>query len=244
MMEPWMVIALLAAAGIGVAIGFAWGRSQEDAREKQKQAEEELKNYKGQVAEHFGKTAELFDKLTHDYREVYEHLAQSSENLCGDQVPRITADVPQGKLLAEDDKPDIGAAVQVEPVEVEVAEVVADEVKNDIAEQAEPQPDVTAEQEESVAEADKADEADAEPEKKPKKVTSGSTKRARKPSAPKKKSAAARKKSAPAKKKTAEKDYPSSWKSPVMAPPAAEAVDPDIMADDDDAETSDQPVDR
>ena len=213
MMEPWMVIALLAAAGVGVAIGFAWGRSQEDAREKQKQAEEELKNYKGQVAEHFGKTAELFDKLTHDYREVYEHLAQSSENLCGDQVPRITADVPQGKLLAEDDKSDIGAAVRVEPVEAEVAEVVADEVKVDIAEEVEPQPDSPAEQEVPAA------EADAGPEKKPKKASSGSDRRARKPSATKKKSTASKKKSAPAKKKTAEKDYSSSWKSPVMAPP-------------------------
>lgn len=102
MLEPWMVIALLAVAAISVAIGYSIGRSQNDGKEKLKQAEEELTQYKEQVAQHFGKTAELFDKLTHDYRDVYEHLAQSSENLCGDQVPRISADVPDGKLLASD----------------------------------------------------------------------------------------------------------------------------------------------
>ncbi len=239
MMEPWMVIALLAAAAVGIAIGFAWGRSQDDAREKQKQAEEELKNYKGQVAEHFGKTAELFDKLTHDYREVYEHLAQSSENLCGDQVPRITADVPQGKLLAEDDKPDIGAAVHIETVEVEAIPVAPDEIKNDIAEEVEPQPEMPATNEEPALEAEKASDTDsAEPEQESQKASSKPAKKTRKSSTTKKKSTPAKKKSA------AEKDYSSSWKSPVVAPPAAEAVDPDIMADDDEAASSDQPVDR
>ena len=216
MLEPWIVFVLLAIAGIGIAIGYAIGRSQNDSREKQKKAEEELEQYKGQVAEHFGKTAELFDKLTHDYREVYEHLAQSSESLCGDQVPRISADVPKGKLLAEDSDGKQSAGVTVEAASVAVSTaaagaVAAGESQDEGAEPVAEQPETRTE---STAETAPAGPAEV-PEK-------------------------------PAATAAAETDddgdaYAGSWKSPVVAPPAAEAVDADIMAEDDEPEADRQP---
>ncbi len=90
----WIALAVLFAAGLG--LGFLWGRSRTDEAQKAKSLEEELRQaqdemnrYKEQVAAHFATTAELMEKLTADYRSVYQHLAESSEALCGPDAPRL-----------------------------------------------------------------------------------------------------------------------------------------------------------
>ena len=105
-MEGWMWIVLGSMFAVGAFLGFALGRTKGDDFQKVRELEHsleeskaELEDYRQSVAEHFGKTAELFNRLTTDYREVYEHLAASSEALCGDQVPKISAQVPDSKLL-------------------------------------------------------------------------------------------------------------------------------------------------
>jgi uncharacterized protein len=40
-----------------------------------------VKNYRADVSQHFERTAELFDKVTADYRSLYEHLAMSARQL-------------------------------------------------------------------------------------------------------------------------------------------------------------------
>lgn len=86
------VIGIVALA-IGAVIGYLMGRSGEtdtsaqDALTKQlNDARQELKDYKEEVNSHFAQTADLVNNLTESYREVHQHLASSSQQLCGDAV--------------------------------------------------------------------------------------------------------------------------------------------------------------
>ncbi len=82
---------------------------RENQRAKQLQDElERLKNefavYRGEVNQHFSKTSNLFQELTSNYRSVYEHLAQGAHSLCSEQpdVPRL--DLPETKLLPDENE--------------------------------------------------------------------------------------------------------------------------------------------
>ena len=105
-MEPnvWFILASMFV--VGATMGFIIGYTRNsDAKKVQKleseleKAQKEMGQYRGQVTDHFDKTAELFNRLTHDYRDVYEHLAVSSQVLCGDQTAKITGEVPERDLL-------------------------------------------------------------------------------------------------------------------------------------------------
>ncbi len=42
----------------------------------------ELNEYRQQVQEHFDKTSDLFRDMTHQYRELYDHLSVGAQSLC------------------------------------------------------------------------------------------------------------------------------------------------------------------
>ena len=117
-MEGWMWLVLASMFAVGGLLGYVLGRSKGDNHHKIRELETslrdskaELNDYRNEVVQHFGKTADLFNQLTTDYRQVYEHLAASSEALCGDQVAKISAKVPDKKLLdSESDKPPVESA--------------------------------------------------------------------------------------------------------------------------------------
>ncbi len=75
---------------IGIVLGLLIARSSSSARSKEALIEElndaqrELDNYKTDVASHFAQTATLVNKLTDNYREVHQHLADSASQLCND----------------------------------------------------------------------------------------------------------------------------------------------------------------
>ncbi len=73
---------------VGIALGFSVARlwpgsaARVTALEKERnEAREDLQNYRQEVGQHFERTAELFDKVTTDYRDLYEHLARSERQL-------------------------------------------------------------------------------------------------------------------------------------------------------------------
>jgi len=81
-------IGWLALVAVGLALGFGIGRLWPSRKTKvaelekeRDQAHEELGNYREEVSAHFERTAELFDKVTADYRSLYEHLALSARQL-------------------------------------------------------------------------------------------------------------------------------------------------------------------
>ncbi len=50
-----------------------------------KAVQEKLDNYQLEVETHFSKTADLIDNLTDSYKEVFEHMSDSAENLLTDE---------------------------------------------------------------------------------------------------------------------------------------------------------------
>lgn len=87
-----LLIALLLGLVSGFLVSYLWLNQDSRARNLQAELErsrEELDQYKQKVNQHFQKTAELFEDMTERYREVYRHLAASSQDLCGEQPPAL-----------------------------------------------------------------------------------------------------------------------------------------------------------
>lgn len=159
-MEAYIWLILASMLAVGVLVGYFMGRSKGDTslpkvqelEDSIAQANQEMHEYRGQVTGHFEKTANLFNQLTNDYREVYEHLANSSEQLCGDQVAKLKGLTAETKVLEGEG----------EKVESQASEAVSE--KKPDAEEAKPEPEVASEQVKAESEASN-EETTAEPEK-------------------------------------------------------------------------------
>ncbi len=90
--------------------------SVDAAKDEINRTREQLDGYRGEVVEHFTGTSQLLRDLTHQYREVYDHLATGASSLCpegsvdfleGLQPERLSAgegDAPVGEALASSDE--------------------------------------------------------------------------------------------------------------------------------------------
>ncbi len=76
-------------------------RREELERELAEQ-KEETKQYRAQVSQHFQRTSELVQNMTDSYRQVYEHLATGSQQLCSDPVTTPRLDLPERERLASE----------------------------------------------------------------------------------------------------------------------------------------------
>ena len=93
---------------VGIALGFSVGRlwpgSAAKITELERQrdaAREDLRTYREDVSNHFERTAHLFDKVTADYRGLYEHLAVGARQLGaipGESVEARLAEPEQRRL--------------------------------------------------------------------------------------------------------------------------------------------------
>lgn len=79
----WLLV-----VAVGIALGFSVGRlwpgsaARLTALQRERDAaREDLRVYREEVSSHFERTAQLFDKVTADYRGLYEHLATSARQL-------------------------------------------------------------------------------------------------------------------------------------------------------------------
>lgn len=87
-----LLVALFLGLVSGFLLSYLWLNQDARARSLQNELErtrEELGEYKQKVNQHFQKTAELFEDMTERYRDVYRHLAASSQDLCGEQPPAL-----------------------------------------------------------------------------------------------------------------------------------------------------------
>lgn len=136
----WLLV-----VAVGVALGFAVGRLwpgqaariAELEREREA-ARDDLRAYRQDVGAHFERTAQLFDKVTHDYRSLYEHLATGARQLGA--IPGESRAAP----LAEPERRQLG------PVAPVSAEIEA-EAARDVQPEASPQADGAAETATNVA---------------------------------------------------------------------------------------------
>ncbi len=82
-----IIIVGIVALIVGVLLGKFFSSNSAASQERETMAKElastqaELAQYKDQVTEHFSKTADLVNNMTESYRDVYQHLAASAEQL-------------------------------------------------------------------------------------------------------------------------------------------------------------------
>jgi uncharacterized membrane-anchored protein YhcB (DUF1043 family) len=88
--------------------------SVDAAKDEIKRTREQFDGYRGEVAEHFTGTSQLLRDLTHQYREVYDHLATGAislfpegsvdflEGLAPERLSAGEGDAPIGEALASE----------------------------------------------------------------------------------------------------------------------------------------------
>ena len=80
---------------IGLIVGFIIGalvvrygnpklRQQKTAQAELDKKSTELEEYRKELVSHFARSAELLDKMARDYRQLYQHMAKSSNELMPD----------------------------------------------------------------------------------------------------------------------------------------------------------------
>jgi len=99
----WLGSAIILAIGGGA--GFFVARQIKDKRtleleQQLETAQHKLSEYQSDVNRHFLKTSLLFNKLTDNYREVYEHLATGAQKLCNQKSITTALDLPEAKILS------------------------------------------------------------------------------------------------------------------------------------------------
>lgn len=110
----WGTSLIAFAFGIMFGVGLimflnGFGRAKKLQLEVER-LEKELDEYKSKVTEHFKTTSNLVQKMTESYRDVYLHLANSSQQLCQEPVEmfQLGQQNPE-KLLDSKPEPDQAA---------------------------------------------------------------------------------------------------------------------------------------
>ena len=96
------LIGIIVAAGAG----FYFGRNLSGNEKERVRLESELKEkqveleaFRGKVNSHFEKTAELFNQVSDSYQSLYDHMANSSTQLCASPtfqaLPQASDDAPE-----------------------------------------------------------------------------------------------------------------------------------------------------
>lgn len=95
----------LASLAVGLVIGTLTGRTLSGATkqrrtltEELRKKDDELKTYQHKVTEHFITTSELVNNLTHSYKEVHQHLADSAMTLTNPEVSNKLLEAGSGNL--------------------------------------------------------------------------------------------------------------------------------------------------
>ncbi|MDU6409610.1 MAG: Z-ring associated protein ZapG [Yersiniaceae bacterium] len=83
----YALIGLVAGLIIG-ALAMRFGnrklRQQQVLQNELEKSKTELEEYRQELVSHFARSAELLDNMATDYRQLYQHMAKSSNNLLPD----------------------------------------------------------------------------------------------------------------------------------------------------------------
>ncbi|VAW81961.1 hypothetical protein MNBD_GAMMA13-1273 [hydrothermal vent metagenome] len=108
---------------VGVAGFYLLTGNQQCSKEKElasqlASAQQQFDDYREQVGQHFLKTSDLVQKMTSSYRDVYEHLANSSQTLCTDPVSTPQLDIPHQPMLNQESS-DNPSEVDTNPIPIQ-----------------------------------------------------------------------------------------------------------------------------
>lgn len=149
----WLLVVAVAIA-LGFSVGRMWPGSAAKLTELERQrdaAREDLQTYRQDVSGHFERTAELFDKVTADYRGLYEHLALGARQLSairGEAVEQRLAEPEQRRLATAVAEP---PAAEAPLAEAPLAETAAEADTGDTPPQPDEEPQPGTESDDPVA---------------------------------------------------------------------------------------------
>jgi uncharacterized membrane-anchored protein YhcB (DUF1043 family) len=90
--------------------------SVDAAKDEIKRTREQLDGYRGEVTEHFTGTSRLLRDLTHQYREVYDHLATGASSLCPEGSVDFLEGLAPERLSAGEGDESIGEPLASEAI--------------------------------------------------------------------------------------------------------------------------------
>lgn len=109
-LQVW--IFTLIGTGVGAALGYflyqhlhPTPRRNRELEEQLHALQEEHKHYRYDVNAHFDKTAELLTHLAASYREVHNHLARGTLDLCDTHAVRMLKMLPESAPVLEEQQP-------------------------------------------------------------------------------------------------------------------------------------------
>ncbi|QYN45076.1 MULTISPECIES: YhcB family protein [unclassified Gilliamella] len=108
---------------IGLVMGFIIGaifmnvlspkaRRFASVKRELEQAQEELKTQKQMIAKHFSHSAEILDNMAKEFRRLYQHMAENSQQIMGNEnMPNMNLEVNNNsdsshKLIVENQPKD------------------------------------------------------------------------------------------------------------------------------------------
>ncbi len=113
------IVALIGGGLLGALVSRQFGQQEQqnkDLEAKLQEAEEKLLSYQNDVSDHFAETSKLVNNLTKDYKEVYEHLANSALKLTNPDISRKLIEASKGTLTEPlDDSTTISEPEYVQP---------------------------------------------------------------------------------------------------------------------------------
>lgn len=124
-MEIWIGLLMVVIAVAGFFAGRFFAPNQQEINDLTDQlAEKEAahQKYREQVADHMAGSARKFNKITQDYRELYEHLASGAQDLCERRaIPRELSTTHVNILAVE--SPSASPQLETETAEPTVVDV-------------------------------------------------------------------------------------------------------------------------
>ncbi len=108
--EVWIVA--LVAAAVGAALGYLVYQYLHPVPRRNRELEQQLhvlqeqhRHYRYDVNAHFNKTADLLGLLANSYREVHNHLAHGSLELCDAGAVKVLRPLPEQESVLEEQTP-------------------------------------------------------------------------------------------------------------------------------------------
>jgi uncharacterized membrane-anchored protein YhcB (DUF1043 family) len=98
----WLTVTGVGGAVLGYFIGrlgSAGVKRSLQLDQDLRETRQELERYRNSVVEHFTTTAQLVNRLTDDYRAVYQHLARGAQELTGGRTPQLEALSPKARQV-------------------------------------------------------------------------------------------------------------------------------------------------
>lgn len=95
----YLFSAVLVGVVIGAVLMYYFSHAAINKQKSVEEVELELQDYKNEVADHFEKTADLIEELTHNYKNVFDHLGQSAKELMSEDQLKLQIEKRKGKKV-------------------------------------------------------------------------------------------------------------------------------------------------